>query len=74
MARQFLRVCVLIGVIALLHFFSWWFIHGVPYSPWVLLIFPAAVVYGVVIKLAHLLAGAATIRRQLWRGGRAVDR
>lgn len=50
-----LQLLVLGGIATLLFYFSWWFTHGAAYSPWLLLLFPAALAYGTVQLLGNWL-------------------
>lgn len=62
---QFLRVTVLVGAFALLYYFSWWFTHGMSYSPWVFLLLPFAAAYAFVQLtsnwIVYLFAGVGQL-------------
>ncbi len=47
------RLLVFGGAATLLYYFTWWFTDAVAYSPWALLLFPAAMMYGLVQLLGN---------------------
>lgn len=69
---QLIVILVLLGAMALLYYFSWWFTHGVSYSPWVILLLLPAAAYAFV-QLAgnwiiYLYAGIGDGRRRTAAG------
>lgn len=58
-----LQGCIIAGLIAFLVYLSWWFTYGISYSPWVLLFFPFAFVYGVVQLLGNWIIYLRARRR-----------
>lgn len=50
-----MKLLIISGIGALVFYYSWWFTHGASYSPWILILFPAALAYGVVQMLGNWL-------------------
>lgn len=62
-ASWFMKILVAGGVIALLTYYSWWFTFGISYSPWTLVLLPAALAYGVVQLLGNWIIYLRARRR-----------
>ncbi len=46
-------VLVATGIIALIYYYSWWFATAIEAAPWLLLLLPAAVLYGLIQMLGN---------------------
>lgn len=58
-----MRVLVGTGILALLYYYSWWFTAGIEAAPWLLLLLPAAVLYGLLQMLGNWILYLLAERR-----------